>query len=215
MSRRLSVCSLLNPVVEPQQPSATALWDIQPQLAALLAFSQSIDPVLVPLDIWEALSRVSAHLLSSTGTLTPLPLRSSPIPSQSPPPMLLPLVPALSSITEVRHNVLLNRVTVLSSLYIYGPGALVEYPQTVDKQLGPVGHLFQLDPLNWQLPVSGFAYSLGTPSGRTLKGTAVYCHLLVDKNNKRIPCSERHYTCVYDIEYLTASRNLHSCRPGF
>ena len=101
-----------------------------------------------------------------------------------------------SACISVSHNIRLNRKTLLSKLYTYELGSYVEYPET--SELDAIGHLIQLDPSQWQNPMRNFAYSYGSPSGRTKRGHEVSCSLLVDSGGTgaRVPCVEMHFTCT-------------------
>lgn len=95
-----------------------------------------------------------------------------------------------------RHNIKLNRITTLSTLYTYeDSNAYVEYPDTNTNH--PVGYLFRRDPHDWQNPTRNFAYSLGKPAGQTKMGEEVNLELLISKDGKRVPCVESHFTCTY------------------
>ncbi|KAJ7259441.1 hypothetical protein C8J57DRAFT_951375, partial [Mycena rebaudengoi] len=90
-------------------------------------------------------------------------------------------------------NVKLNHITTLEILYKYPPGAVLEYPET--SSTGCIGHLFQLDPDDWQNPAQNFVYSQGKPNGQTLDGKYVHVSVLVDSLGKKVPCVESHSTC--------------------
>jgi hypothetical protein len=99
-----------------------------------------------------------------------------------------------SAPASVQYNVKLNRKTTLTKLYHYDLGSYVEYPESSTQ--GPIGHLFHVNPMNWENPALNFAYSRGKPSGRTKEGEVVYCVLLTDGNGVEVPCQERHTTCM-------------------
>ncbi|KIJ69922.1 hypothetical protein HYDPIDRAFT_78824 [Hydnomerulius pinastri MD-312] len=98
---------------------------------------------------------------------------------------------------EVQTNVRINRQTILDKVFVYLPGTLVEYPETMGE--GRVGHLFEMDPSQpWYNPAISFAYSLGEPKGSrggSSLHNAVYCDLLRDLGGNRVPCRESHATC--------------------
>jgi hypothetical protein len=96
---------------------------------------------------------------------------------------------------SLEYNVYINRQTTLVTLFRYGLDAFVEYPESSEH--GPVGHLFAMDPDNtdnWNNPALNIVYSRGEPSGRTKR--PVLCPLLVDIHGAKVPCWERHTTCM-------------------
>jgi hypothetical protein len=102
---------------------------------------------------------------------------------------------SLTTLPNIRHNIKLNRVTTLSTLYTYeDSNVYVEYPDTNPNH--PVGYLFRCDPRNWQNPIRNFAYSLGKPSGQTKMGEEVKCELLITEDGRHVPCVESHFTCM-------------------
>jgi hypothetical protein len=105
-----------------------------------------------------------------------------------------PLIQPQQSPT-IRWNVYTSSKTTLSVLYTYEDvNAWVEYPETSPNQ--PVGYLFCRDPHKWENPVRNFAYSLGKPSGQTIKGQEREHTLLVDRQGRRVPCVVTHLTCM-------------------
>jgi hypothetical protein len=111
---------------------------------------------------------------------------------QSPQISSLPQSLLVSTPTSVEYGVYFNRQTTLVKLYRYPMGTYLEYPEC--SELGPIGHLFEMDPDNWSNPALNIVYSRGAPSGRS-KGT-VLCPLLVDREGVQVLCSERHTTCM-------------------
>ncbi|KAJ7020865.1 hypothetical protein C8F04DRAFT_1403338 [Mycena alexandri] len=91
------------------------------------------------------------------------------------------------------HHVAINRQTTVETLYEYPRGYVLEYPET--SSTGCVGHLFHMDPNDWQDPILNIAYSRGGNLGQTLSGKVVKCRLLVDKEGNQVDCFERHSTC--------------------
>lgn len=207
MSRH-SISSLLNPCpLDRCDASANNHVDICAQLNAISRFSCLGGRILAPPTLQASLSQVLMYLNSnypipapdesslgpsSPATSHPTSPFREPTSSGPPSPSASSVEPAIPS---VQYQVYLNRVTTLSKLFSYPVDAFVEYPETCNSGQS-VGHLFHLDPSKWQAPVRNFAYSLGSPSGRTLKGNEVFCRLLVDQENKTVPCIKRHYTCM-------------------
>ncbi|KAJ7122366.1 hypothetical protein C8R44DRAFT_622071 [Mycena epipterygia] len=100
-----------------------------------------------------------------------------------------------SDATSVKRstNVAINRITTVEVLYEYPQGYVLEYPET--SSTGSIGHLFRMNPDDWQDPTLNIAYSRGGNMGRTLSGASVNCLLLVDNIGDKVPCAERHTTC--------------------
>lgn len=105
------------------------------------------------------------------------------------------------NIISVRHNVNLNRKTTLAKLYTYKLGTYIEYPETGEGDGDIVGHLFQLNPLDWKSPSLDFSYSRGPPKGKSKEGEEVSIHVLDDLGGKNIPCVARHSTCRLSIKF--------------
>jgi hypothetical protein len=211
MSRRLTLSELLNPKVITTQDANTAeaLVDIRPYLSTLMMTSAPIHaPPGVAKWLSDAVDRLNAQLPGSSamgvapGHLSQSLSMSTPSDAttrSSSPSCTFSLVSFPTTATpKVQTNIKLNRKTTLSHLYTYEDvHAYVEYPETsVDD---PVGHLFRQDPDKWQDPARNFAYALGFPSGRTLKGAEVTCGLLHEMGNKEklVLCTESHFTCVW------------------
>ncbi|KAJ7210251.1 hypothetical protein C8J57DRAFT_1257262 [Mycena rebaudengoi] len=79
-------------------------------------------------------------------------------------PLTIPRTPHNSdseSIMPVKRstNVKINRITTLEVLYEYPVGYILEYPET--SSTGSIGHLFCMDPNDWQDPTLNIAYSRG------------------------------------------------------
>ena len=93
------------------------------------------------------------------------------------------------------QNIKITHKITLGDLYSYPLGAIVEYPETSCHK--PVGHLFEISPVEWVQPKLSFAYSLGAPMGQveTRNDQPIYCNLLVDKDGERVPCRVSHATC--------------------
>ncbi|KAJ7201931.1 hypothetical protein C8J57DRAFT_1102564 [Mycena rebaudengoi] len=115
---------------------------------------------------------------------------SQPTPTVSPAP---PPLPRVSESGAPQYDVRLNRRTVLSILYHHPKDTILEYPETGPEN--PVGHLFRLDPDDWQVPDLNIAYSRGAPGGQTLAGREVFNNVFVGVDGEPIPCSESHSTC--------------------
>ena len=196
---RLSLCDLLNPEDDrPSTPPPPDLVDIRNEWDEIGQLIAPAGPLLVSPRTQQGLSRALGRLRTTPRLFTPP--RTSPSSSltpliASPPGPLLSSSP-LSSPSIVRQNIYLNRKTTLVALHSHPLNTFLEYPETSAD--GPVGHLFTRDPTNWMNPALSFTYSMGEPSGRSARGSAVYCRILVDQDNPNIsvPCTERHLTCM-------------------
>ena len=201
----LVLSDLLNPVeLRPSTPPRPELVNVREELDEI-ALATTSGPVFVS-------PRTQQGLLRALGRLRTIPHSSLPSPARSPDngpttpnrlssmissaPLPLPPTPSpqphLSM--SIRHNVVLNRKTTLSTLYTYPLHTYLEYPETTAS--GVVGHLFAMDPDQWLRPSLSFVYSLGRPSGFSKKGDIIYCPLLVDKGGDEVPCFESHSTCM-------------------
>ena len=215
MSRRLGLSALLNPVVTRDETAATpTLDDVRPQLRILANSSECVKaPPHVVEWLTSAVKCLSngsradsvaavSTLVSTDSAHEHTPERVMPRVLSTPSPRARTLSPPLflsNSVPLVKIDIKLNRKTTLSKLYCYEDiRAYVEYPET--HPADPVGYLFRRDPDNWLDPAHNFAYSLGSPSGRTKKGDEVTCHLLhkVGDMTELVPCVERHYTCMWN-----------------
>ena len=74
----------------------------------------------------------------------------------------------LLATSTVQYDIKLNRKTLLTKLYTYALGDVVDYPETTSSN--SIGHLFHLDPDMWHTPMQDFVYSLGPPRGSTIIG---------------------------------------------
>ncbi|KAK7015645.1 hypothetical protein R3P38DRAFT_3321572 [Favolaschia claudopus] len=101
--------------------------------------------------------------------------------------------PETPAVVKRRTNVAVNRITTLEVLYEYPVGYTLEYPET--SSTGSIGHLFHIDPDNWEDSNLEYAYSRGGRMGRSVLGATVKCLLLVDAEGIAVDCSERHTTC--------------------
>lgn len=120
-----------------------------------------------------------------------------------------------NGLLSTRHDIRLNNKTMLSSLYHYKTGTILEYPHTSDKRTTSVGHLFELSPSQWHHPRLNFAYSQGSPNGQSKEGDHVYCLLLKhDRTGEKVPCRVTHYTCKSFIQIHYLHRFDCSSRPG-
>lgn len=167
-------------------PSAP-LIDIRSQLVKLTTFLNGNDAIEAPPFIQENLHSVLGYLETRRDSLS------------SDAPLTIPRTPHDSdseSIMPVKRstNVKINRITTLEVLYEYPVGYILEYPET--SSTGSIGHLFCMDPDDWQDPTLNIAYSRGGNMGQTVSGASVKCDLLVDSTGKRVDCSERHTTCT-------------------
>ncbi|KAJ7019408.1 hypothetical protein C8F04DRAFT_335710 [Mycena alexandri] len=161
-----------------------ALADIRPQILRLTAFLNGGGTIEATPLIQQNLSSALAYLEETQQDLTS--------PETSVPPVAIP--PALQCL-EVKWstNIKINRITTLEVLYEYPLGFVLEYPET--SATGSIGHLFRMDPDDWQDPALNIAYSRGDRMGRTVSGAPIKCELLVNGAGERVDCSERHSTC--------------------
>jgi hypothetical protein len=139
------------------------------------------------------LHTMSRHLAISDLLNPILPSSSSSLSVESnnsePIPEMVTLAPA-----SVQYNVKLNCKMTLMKLYHYDLSSYVEYPKS--SMQGPIGHLFHVNPMNWENPALNFAYSCRKPSGHTKEEEVVYCILLTDGNGEEVPCQECHTICM-------------------
>ena len=177
--------------------SSEALSDVHPHVAPSLALVSGLlscptppsIPPSIPPEIEHCLSRVVGYFglksqdfstnsdISNRGTIRS-PFTCNPVPS------------------SIQHNVKLNRQTTLATLYIYEDiDTYLEYPETGTTR--PVGYLFRRDPRNWENPTQCFAYSLGKPSGQSMRREEVVCPLLMAEDGTKVPCVESHSTCTF------------------
>ncbi|KAF8182256.1 hypothetical protein K438DRAFT_2166815 [Mycena galopus ATCC 62051] len=166
------------------RPHPLDFVDIGPQLLRLAKFvnGPGDTPMLTPLSVQQSLNSALEYLESQSGSQ-----RSATVPG-------IPDTSELSDITVKRStNIAINRVTTLQILYEYPVGYGLEYPET--SSTGSVGHLFRMDPNDWQDPALNIAYSRGGNMGQSLSGTSVKCRLLVDGDKNLVECAERHTTC--------------------
>lgn len=98
--------------------------------------------------------------------------------------------------TTLKHQVRLNRQTVLGTLIRYPLNTTLDYPGTTESVLEPIGHLFQLDPDNWANPMRNIVYSLGAPNGATSSTGSVKCFVLLDIDGAPVPCKRINSTCT-------------------
>lgn len=106
---------------------------------------------------------------------------------------VLPALTAEDGLLSTTHNVRVGPRSKLQTMYHYSRSVALEYPETSDT--GKVGHLFDVSPEDFHNPRLSFAYSQGSPSGRTTAGKPVYCEALRDDDGEPVPCQESHYTC--------------------
>jgi hypothetical protein len=170
---------LLNPVVEA---------DARPQLLMLqtLLSNSSPGPILVPPELYNSLKLAIERLEQLSAG--PEALRIT-LPQE---PSFLNIPTRSVQAIEVEHNVFINEKTILTTLYRYPPNTYMEYPETGED---PIGHLFELDPQNWEHPNNDFCYSQGKPAGQSIKGEEITCPILVDKKGEHVFCVKRYSTC--------------------
>ncbi|KAJ6578506.1 hypothetical protein B0H19DRAFT_1062987 [Mycena capillaripes] len=184
----LELANLLNPSdaagLQTQVDMRAGLVDLRPQLDRLANFAYL--PARGTLDVQQKLvdvlqyleQRPSIHPVSQPRRVSQL---TAPNPARPPSP------------PQSEHDVRLTAKTVLSTLYRYPLNSIIEYPETADPK--PVGHLFRLDPDDWQPPELNIAYSKGSPGGQTRADRPVFIPLLVDSQGNEVPCMEAHSTC--------------------
>ncbi|KAJ6542447.1 hypothetical protein DFH09DRAFT_1282539 [Mycena vulgaris] len=173
MQRALRVDELLNsltpPPVPPPPPTSSgghsAHVDIRPQLVGLAGFSRDSGALHAPQSIQDHLNEVLDYLRTE---------QHPHVPEKATPPR----TPAVSEAPIKRPHVQINRQTTLEILYEYSPNYVLEYPET--SSTGSIGHLFPMDPDNWQDPALNIAYSRGGRMGQTVSGASVKCQLLLD-----------------------------------
>ncbi|KAJ6543739.1 hypothetical protein DFH09DRAFT_1390311 [Mycena vulgaris] len=188
MQRALRVDELLNsltpPPVPPPPPTSSgghsAHADIRPQLAGLAGFSRDSGALHAPQSIQDHLNEVLDYLRTE---------QHPHVPEKATPPR----TPAVSEAPIKHPHVQINRQTTLEILYEYSPNYVLEYPET--SSTGSIGHLFPMDPDNWQDPALNIAYSRGGRMGQTVSGALVKCQLLLDTKGELVLCAERHTTC--------------------
>jgi hypothetical protein len=141
---------------------------------------------------------IQQHLLSAieyleaqNGSTPPSPPSSTP--SNPVPRARSPLVADQDTVEE--HDVRPTNKTKLMKLYRYPLHTVLEYPETSNTHKSIVGHLFRLDPDDWQVPDLNIVYSRGEPMGRTLSWKEVFFDVMVDGKGDKVPCAESHSTC--------------------
>ncbi|KAJ7122259.1 hypothetical protein C8R44DRAFT_622063 [Mycena epipterygia] len=175
----LSLSELLNPSDADEQhvQAHTDLVDIQPQLGRLAALNVAGTraTAAVQQKLLSVIEYLEAQQASSNSQGARWPSLHNP-----------------RSVTE-EYNVPLNRRTCLSVLYHHPLRHVLEYPDTSSD--GTVGHLFRMDPDDWQVPDLNIVYSRGAPMGRTLVGKEVFVDILGDAEGNMVACTESHSTC--------------------
>lgn len=184
----IALVDLLNPSdISGQQTQAdmrAGLVDLRPQIDRLASFARSAPRGTV--DIQEKLVDVLQYLQQRTNIN---PVSQAYHGNRNPPSQRSPSPPI-----QCEHDVQLTVKTVLSKLYRYPLNVIEEYPETGAAK--PVGHLFRLNPDDWQPPELNIAYSKGSPGGQTLPHRPVFIPLLVDSSGNEVPCMEVHSTCT-------------------
>lgn len=186
MPPRIPISSLLNSDCEPD--SGEALRDVHPHVVLVSGLLSCTNPLSMPPEIEHCLSRVVGYLglksreISNNSNLN----RGAPLTCG---PQAVP--------SSIRNNVKLNRQTTLATLYIYEDiNTYLEYPET--GTIRPVGYLFRRDPCNRENPIQCFAYSLGKPSGQSMRREEFTCSLLTaEDGSTKVPCVESHSTCTF------------------
>lgn len=135
------------------------------------------------------------RLRSLQAPITPRRTRSS-TPILSSPLSVLAPPTSNDTLLATRHNVYLNRKTILQTLYHYGIGTALEYPETSESADCAIGHLFEMSPEDWINPCRSFAYSQGLPKGQSKPEEQIFCKLLVDDSGNEVPCRRSHTTCM-------------------
>ncbi|KAJ6549305.1 hypothetical protein DFH09DRAFT_1281487 [Mycena vulgaris] len=185
LSRIFHIDSLLNPA-----PSDTV--DVLPLIKKLSTFSKNTN-VLVPQGIKNHLSAVLAYLETNSLATNP------PVPHA--PPDHSHDTAARTEETDIK----INRETTLDILYRYPLNTVIEYPET--SATGTIGHLFAMDPDNWENPALSIAYSRGHPGGQTVAGKEVKIKLLVSsetgQGSKVCPYSDKE---LLSLPHTSASR---------
>lgn len=180
--------------------SSEALRDVRPHVALVSGLLSRPTPLSAPSEIEHCLSHVIEYFGLESQYVQTFPshedlqqfTNSNLNMSNRGAPFTCDPVPS-----SIHHNVMLNRQTTLAKLYIYEDiDTYLEYPESGATQ--PVGHLFRRDPRNWENPARCFAYSLGRPSGRTIRGKEVGCLLLTAEDGTKVPCVENHSTCTFN-----------------
>ncbi|KAJ7661103.1 hypothetical protein B0H17DRAFT_1144805 [Mycena rosella] len=92
-----------------------------------------------------------------------------------------------------QHDVRLTSRTTLSTLYHYPLHTILEYPET--NADGTIGHLFRMDPDDWQVPDLNIVYLRGAPTGRMVVGKEIFNDVMVDARGNQVACSSSHSTC--------------------
>jgi hypothetical protein len=149
----LSLANLLNPSDAADQGESDSMMvgtvDIRPQLQDLHRFPTA-GFIRAPLHIQQSLLDVIEYLDSNS---VPSAFSASP---SAPSPAYGCL--ALEETTE-EYDVQLTKKTKLLKLYRHLLRTVLEYPQTSDDDSRPIGHLFLMDPDNWEVPDHNIVYS--------------------------------------------------------
>ncbi|KAJ7032105.1 hypothetical protein C8F04DRAFT_1185343 [Mycena alexandri] len=186
MQRRgFALVDILNPQLEtPTQALSgprTNLVDVQPQLSRLAQISFGNSEVHAPLSVQQNLCVALEYLENQLPGLDCHRTGSIPDMSHEHHP------PAIEIEIKRSTNVVINRQTTLETLYEYPRGYILEYPET--SSTGCIGHLFHMDPNDWQDPTLNIAYSRGGCMGAESLGETF------DAQGNEIQCFERHSTC--------------------
>ncbi|KAF7328240.1 hypothetical protein MVEN_02563900 [Mycena venus] len=161
------------------------LVNIRPELQRLSSLPASRAPVHIRQHLLSAIE----YLEAQNGSTSPSP-PSSPCPD--PVPRVASPLAADQAILE-EHNVCLTEKTTLSKLYRYPLHTILEYPETSSTHQSTIGHLFRMDPDEWQVPDLNIVYSRGEPMGRTLSGKEVFFDVMVDGEGNKVPPGSETY----------------------
>lgn len=205
----LSIHNLLNPVSPvkdaPQHPGFNREETPSPPHGTAHALpGQSLRPLSSPLGLGVASVPQSRHALVEHHIA--LSLNTSPRP-------VLPARTAEDGLLSTSYNVRTGSRGKLEILYHYARGVTLEYPET--SGTGRIGHLFNVSPEGYHNPRLSFAYSQGSPSGRSTAGKHVYCEALKDDDGELVPCKESHYTCEFYFRTNHTSTEYAVNRPGY
>ena len=172
--------------VQTSNNGVTDIWASLQELSTRVPLS---GPVHAPLEVTRAISIVLGHLQNHSATPSPSMSPSTDSSSVGTPSRLPP------SSVSWESDVSLTRYTTLSRLFRYTKGTILEYPETHSDH--SIGHLFEMDAVNWVNPVDYIAYSRGAPMGGSKKNKPAFCDVLRDSvTGECVPCREFHTTCM-------------------
>ncbi|KAK1230499.1 hypothetical protein PQX77_006427 [Marasmius sp. AFHP31] len=93
---------------------------------------------------------------------------------------------------SIQYRVFLTKDTTLSKLSLYSLRAQVPYPSTTADDQSQEGHLFAMDPSDWNDSTNDLTYSQGDPKGQRKPS---YVSVLKDAYGKMVPCVRKFRTC--------------------